>query len=66
MDREQLRELTNKELDLVAGGILALLTGNGDVNFNANSPNTAAADNGLDKQIGENGARVVIAKPPKP
>jgi hypothetical protein len=63
MDREQLRELTNEELDHVAGGIIAvLLTGKDALNFHANSPNTEAAENGLSPDKQNDGAHVVFRK----
>ena len=55
-------ELSDAEQDLVAGGIIPVLdvlrTGNGSYNFNANSPNTPAADNGFNGHNGH-GARIV-------
>jgi hypothetical protein len=48
-------ELSDAELDHVAGGFIMvplLFKGNGDPNFNANSPFTPAADNGFN---GHNG-----------
>jgi hypothetical protein len=44
-------ELSDAEQDLVAGGCITcepvLVTGNGNENFNAHSPNTPAADRGF-------------------
>ena len=46
-------ELSDAEQDLVAGGCVSLepvlLTGNGNLNFHANSPNTPAAENGFNR-----------------
>jgi hypothetical protein len=56
-----MRELTVFEREEVAGGmagdIPVLVEGNLQFNFNANSPNTPAADNGL-SQPKEHGAFV--------
>jgi hypothetical protein len=56
-------ELSDAEQDLVAGGCscdLVLIQGNGDPNFNANSPNTPAAENGHGFS-GNRGARIDCA-----
>ena len=45
-----MRELTALECEMVAGGVAgtsALVLPNGNINENANSPNTPAAGNGL-------------------
>ena len=57
-NRSGLIDLPDAALDQVAGGCrvctTALIQGNGDPNFKANSPNTGAADLGLsfDKKPG--------------
>ena len=55
-------KLSDAEQDLVAGGCIVfepvLQTGNGSLNFNANSANTPAAENGFNGHNG-NGARII-------
>jgi hypothetical protein len=58
-------ELSDAEQDLVSGGSVSvdvLRTGNGELNFHSNAPNTPAADNGFNGHNGH-GARIVTIYP---
>jgi len=53
-NEHRITELSDAELDRVAGGCIpavpVLVQGNGNLNFHSNAPNTPAADNGFQGQ----------------